>query len=102
MKKILSSLTITYKSKRVTVEVWEATRGGTKSPISQYFRFQNRWITPFEQDLRVKLLLSDLFKLTYGPTFETMGHIKHNSFIDSIPKDIQVGIPYPPIPMKVD
>lgn len=101
MRKILSSLTITYKSQRVNVEVWEATRGGTKSPVSQYYRFQNRWITPFEQDLYVQLTFGDLFKLVYHAPIQDLIS-ESNTFINLISKETNVGIPFPPIPMKVD
>ncbi len=31
------------------VEVWTATRGGNKSPVTTYYRYNNRWITPYER-----------------------------------------------------
>ena len=52
MKLVCKTLKTHLNNKDVTVEVYEVGRKGTKSPSDYYYRYENRWITPYEQKKR--------------------------------------------------
>lgn len=56
------------------VEIWETSRGGTKSPSTLYYRYNNRWISPFEQKIRnwEGISLTILFKLVYSDSIKDL------------------------------
>lgn len=51
MDLIFRNLSLKYKGNNIWVDAYVATRGGTKSPITLYFKHKDKWITPLESRL---------------------------------------------------
>lgn len=51
MDLILRNLSLKYKGKKIWVDVYAATRGGTLSPVTFYFKHKDKWIVPLESRL---------------------------------------------------
>jgi hypothetical protein len=67
MKYIISS-----KLNGGRLEIWSTGRGGTKSPTSFYYRFEGRFVSPFEQRVRVwpnihGVLINSVLRKVYKP-----------------------------------
>ena len=68
MKLINDAWTTKLNGQSVNVEVWEAGRNGTMSPITTYYRYKGRWIAPIEQKRRgwANMTFNSLFQMIYG------------------------------------
>lgn len=51
MDLILRNLSLKYKGNKIWVDVYAATRGGTLSPVTFYFKHKDKWIVPLESRL---------------------------------------------------
>lgn len=98
MLKISSNVKIENpEGKVVTVQIYTYTRGGTKSPDSDFIFYKNRLISPFEQRIRGwKWTLKALFMIVYGDMIDQMIP-NYNTFLSMIPKDTEKGSVYPPV-----
>lgn len=84
---------------KLRVEVWEFTRGGTKSPSSYYFKYRGKWVSPLAIRLKWEWSwFSFSFRLMYSDAIQDLVYAK-NPFLELIHKNPNWDGKYIPVPL---
>lgn len=86
-----------------TVEVYQASRLGTKSPMTFYYKFNGRFITPFEIKIRKwsGLTFTILLKATYSNVDMEAIFMQRNYLLENIQKTQKWVGGFLPIPVEL-
>lgn len=90
--KNIGKFTVQHLGQDVRVEVWCSKRQGSRSPLSLFYRYNDRWITSFERDRRgwsvsTMTELNMAMRFSYDTSLIAGLVYEENPFLLTLPKE---------------